>query len=195
MPSLESEFKLYFKQHQIPYEDHSSSLKKLDFSFGDPKAKTYFCFDVKEKRQHYTKQNWQQVDIPEQYLFILDDLSARKILAYAPNSGLVIRDNVHQKYYFFTVVDLYLMPKKRVNRVIKKQVETQKGKWLIDLRNGRTCTNLLEIFEAIESYLKDRENIFLHTLDCYGKYFGEEIGQGGIPRKPAHWEVDVKETR
>jgi hypothetical protein len=87
------------------------------------------------------------------------------------------------------------MPKKRVNRVIKKQVETQKGKWLIDLRNGRACGNLSEIFEAIESYLKDRKNIFLHTLDCYGKYFGEEIGKGGITRKPGHWEIDVKGTR
>ncbi|MCI0493443.1 hypothetical protein L0Z72_00420 [candidate division KSB1 bacterium] len=195
MPSLESEFKNYFVQHQIPYEDHTSSLKLLDFSFGDPQAKTYFSFDVKEKRQHYTKQNWRQVDIPQKYLFILDDLAARKILVFAPNSGLVIRDNVHQNYYFFSVVDLYLMPKKRVNRVIKKRVEAQKGKWLIDLRNGRACGNLAEIFEAIASYLKERENIFLNTLECYGEYFGEEIGKGGITRKPGHWEIDVKGTR
>jgi hypothetical protein len=195
MQSLESEFKNYFTQHQIPYEDHITSLKKLDFSFGDPKAKTYFCFDVKEKRQHYTTRNWQQITIPEEHLFILDDLAARKILVFAPNSGLVIRDNIHQKYYFFSVVDLYLMPKKRVNRAIKKQVETKKGKWLIDLRNGRSCSNLTEIFESIESYLKDRENIFLQTLECYGNYYEEEIGQGGITRKPGHWEIDVKGTR
>lgn len=195
MPSLEREFKFYFKQHQIPYEDHTTSLKKLDFNFGDPKAKTFFCFDVKEKRQRYTKQHWQQLEIPEPHLFILDDLAARKILVFAPNSGLVIRDNVQQKYYFYSVVDLFLMPKIRVNRVIKKQVEARKGKWLIDLRNGRAGDNLSRIFEAIDSYLKDRENIFLHTLECYGNYYGEEIGQGGITRQPGHWDIDVKGTR
>lgn len=195
MQSLENEFKFFFKHHQIPFEDHTASLKKLDFSFGDPKAKTCFSFDVKEKRQHYITRNWQHVNIPEEYLFILDDLAARKILAFAPNSGLVIRDNIHQKYYFCSIVDLYLMPKIRVNRLIKKQVETQKGKWLIDLRNGKMCDNLNEIFAAIDSYLKDRENIFLQTLKCYGNYYGEEIGQGGITRKPGHWEIDVKGTR
>ena len=195
MQSLESEFKTYFAQHQIPYEDHTTSLKKLDFSFGDPKAKTHFCFDVKEKRQHYTRQNWQQLDIPEAYLFILDDLAARKILAFAPNSGLVLRDNLNQKYYFFSIVDLFLMPKKRVNRTIKKQVETNKGKWLIDLRNGKVCDNLHGIFVAIDSYLKDREDIFLNTLACYGNYYGEKIGQGGVTRQPGHWKIDVTGTR
>jgi hypothetical protein len=43
--------------------------------------------------------------------------------------------------------------------------------------------------------LKERENIFLKTLECYGNYYGEEIGQGGITRKPGHWEIDVKGTR
>lgn len=195
MQSFEQEIKTYFIHNQIPFEDNSKSLSKLDFGFGDREKKTYFCFDAKEKRQHYNLHNWHEVNIPEPYLFIIDDLAARKILAFAPNSGLVVRDNLNQDYYFFSVVDLYLMPKKRVNRVIKKQVTALKGKWLIDLRNGTRCDRLSVIFAAVESYLSDRETIFLHALGCYGNYYGEEVGHGGIIRQPGHWEIDVKRTR
>ncbi len=88
MQSFEQEIKAYFVQNQIQYEDNSKSLTKFDFSFGDREKKTYFSFDVKEKRQHYNIKNWQEFEIPEPYLFIIDDLAAQKILAFAPNSGL-----------------------------------------------------------------------------------------------------------
>lgn len=195
MQSFEAELKQYFLSHQITFEDHCASHRQLDFSFGDPKAKTRFCFDVKEKRQRYDLKNWQQIGIPEHDLFIIDDLAARKILAFAPNSGLVVRDNLHRTYHFFSVVDLYLMPKKRVNRVIHRQIKTMKGKWMIDLRNGKICDKLLDVFAAIESYLANRKTIFLQTLECYGNYQGEEVGQGGIIRRPGHWDIDVKGTR
>ncbi len=106
-----------------------------------------------------------------------------------------IRDNYRQRYCFFSIVDLYLIPKKRVNRVIKKQVEALKGKWLIDLRNDKSCHKLSEIFAAIESYLTNRKNIFLGKLECYDSYYAEKIGQGGITRKPEYWKIDVNRTR
>ena len=195
MDSLEKEIKDYFKGQGIPLADNSNSFEKLDFGFGDRDAKRYFSFDVKEKRQRYNMNNWQVANIPEEYLFILDDLAARKILAYAPNSGIIVRDNMHHRYFLFTVVDLYLMPKQRVNRTIKKQVEAYKGKWLIDLRNGQMFDRLADVFKGIEAYLDDRENIFLKILECYGDYMGEEIGKGGIVRVPEHWQTDVDETR
>jgi len=193
--SLERELKQYFEQHQIPYDDNSGSFKKLDFGFGDVNAKRYFSFDAKEKRQHYSMKHWPAVKIPQEHLFILDDLAARKILAFAPNSGLLIRDITRQKYFFLSVVDLFLMPKQRVNREIKKNVKSLKGKWLIDLRNARMFETLAEVFAGIEAYLNRREDIFVHTLECYGEYVGEQIGQGGIERKPKHWSIDVKKTR
>ncbi|WP_207680991.1 hypothetical protein [Desulfonema magnum] len=195
MLSFEQELKQYFKAHQIPFQDNSGSFKKLDFAFGDIKTKKYFSFDVKEKRQRYVTRNWPGVEIPEEHLFILDDLAARKVLAYAPNSGVVIRDNIRRKYFFFSVVTLYLMPKQRVNREISKNVKTLKGKWLTDLRNGQCFDTLTEVFAGIESYLNTREDIFLRILECYGDYVGEDVRKGGITRRPGHWSVDVRETR
>jgi len=195
MDSLEREIKDYFKQREIPLADNSNSYEKLDFAFGDKSTKRYFSFDVKEKRQRYNMKNWQVANIPEEYLFILDDLAARKILAYAPNSGIVVRDNMRHRYFLFTVVDLYLMPKQRVNRTIKKQVEAYKGKWLIDLRSGQKFDKLADVFDGIESYLDEKKEIFLNILECYGDYMGEEIGKGGIVRVPEHWQTDVEETR
>ena len=194
MPSFEQEIKQYFKQRRIGFDDHSGSYKRLDFGFGDARAKRYFSFDVKEKRQRYAMRNW-PTDIPEEHLFIIDDLAARKILAYAPNSGLVVRDNIRRKYVFFSVVDLFLMPKQRVNRKIQKHMQAFKGKWLTDLRSGQVRDTLDQVFSAIKAYLERRADIFVNVLECYGEYAGEEISEGGIVRRPEHWEVDVAETR
>lgn len=194
-PSLEQEIKRYFLKNQITFNDNSQSYKQLDFAFGDKHSKRYFSFDVKEKRQHYAMKNWPKTDISEAHLFIMDDLAARKILAYAPNSGLVVRDNMHRQYVFFSVADLFLMPRKRVNRDIRKKVRGVKGKWMIDLRNGQLFNTLEEVFAGISDYLDKREDIFLNILECYGRYFGENITKGGIERRPDHWETDVSETR
>ncbi|MDZ7265650.1 MAG: hypothetical protein ONB16_13835, partial [candidate division KSB1 bacterium] len=98
-------------------------------------------------------------------------------------------------YYFFSVVDLYLIPKTRVNRTIRKAVESLKGKWLIDLRHGQCCGNLPELFQAMKAYLTNRKAIFLEILECYGQYPGEDVGISGITRHPGHWDVDIRETR
>lgn len=195
MPSFEAEIRQYLSSRQVAFEDHCTSLRLLDFRFREPQTQIQFSFDAKEKRQHYNLKNWPQANIPEAYLFIIDDLAARKILAFAPNSGLAVRDNLHRSYYFFSVVDLYLMPKMRVNRTIRRAVETQKGKWLIDLRHGQRCGNLPELFQAIKSFLANRQAIFGEILECYGYYPGEEVSHGGIPRRPGHWDVDIKGTR
>lgn len=198
MISLEEEIRRYFRNNDIAYGDHSRSGDKFhrpDFGFGDMNEKQYFAFDAKEKRQHYNLDNWPDAGVPEAHLFIIDDLAARKILAFAPNSGLVIRDNLRSDYYLFTVVDLFLMPKLRVNRPIRNRRDALKGKWLIDLRNGQRCSTLPEVFAQISTYLDRRGDIFAKELACFGEYEGETIAQGGIVRRPEHWDVDVRETQ
>ncbi len=195
MISLEQEIKQYFNENEIVFDDYSNSLKFLDFGYGDRKSKRYFFFDAKEKCEPYQIKNWPQANIPEKHLFILDDLAARKILAFAPNSGIVVRNNMHGLYYLFTIIDFFLMPKIRVNRKINRQIQTLKGKWLIDLRNGAHCGDLVTVFQHIEHYLDERENIYTNTLECYGQYRGEKIGQGGITRVPKYWPKDYDRTR
>lgn len=195
MISLEQEIKHYFNEQNIPFDDNSNSLKLPDFGYGDRKSKRYFYFDAKEKCEPYKITNWPQAKIPEKYLFILDDLAARKILAFAPNSGLVVREDNYNSYHLFTVVDLFLMPKIRANRKINRQIETFKGKWLIDLRNGVYCAELSTVFQKIDHYLDERENIYMNILECYGEYHGEKIDRGGITRVPKYWPKDYDRTR
>ncbi len=192
--SFEQELKHFFHINHILFHDRSDSFRHPDFSIPDPaKSTKRFYFDAKEKRQKYNMQHW-QTDIPEDHFFILDDLAARKILAFAPRSGIIIRNNISAAYHLFTVLDLFLMPKTRVNRPIHKNRQAYKGKWLIDLRSSRESDSLEGIFESVHAYLTHLEQIFLNTLECYGNY-GENIGEQGIVRRPGHWNADVKATR
>ena len=194
MQSFEQEIKAYLKINDIAYKDDSSSYKRLDFSL-NLDEKWIFHFDAKEKRQHYNLKNWQLTKEQEPYSFIVDDLAARKILAYSPYSGMVVRDNLNKGYYFFSVVDLFLMPKNRVNRPIFKEKKALKGKWIIDLRHGIKCDTFKQVISLFHQYIKKREDIFINILECYGEYHGEEIGQRGEVRKSEYWNIDVKETR
>lgn len=194
--SLEEEIRRYFRSRGISYADHARGpdrFARLDFSFGTRAEKRLFTFDAKEKRQRYQPGHWPENAIPEEHLFILDDLAARKVLAFAPNSGLLVRDNLRPAYYLFTIVDLFLMPKQRANRPIGKTLV--KGKWMIDLRNGQRFATLEEAFTGIAAYLDARESIFSQVLACYGAYVGEEIDAGGVVRQARHWRVDVQQTR
>ncbi len=194
MQSFEQEIKAFLKKNNLEYKDNSSSFKRLDFSV-KLDEQWQFHFDAKEKRQHYNISNWQLHKDQEQHTFIMDDLAARKILAYAPYSGMVIRDNLLGGYYFYSVLDLFLMPKTRVNRPIHKEQEGLKGKWIIDFRNGHKCNSMDEVLALFRRFIEKREDIFINILECFGHYQGENIGQRGEVRKPEYWNIDVKETR
>ena len=191
--SVEQEVKDYLRASRKEYTDNSSSFKNLDFTltFGEGKL---FHLDVKEKRQRYNLNNWPKIMI-EADMFILDDLSIRKCLAFSPNSGILVRDNIRAKYFFVSVLDFALMPKKRVNRQINRNQPDIKGKWIINLRNGKEAISLQAAFLLIEQYVQNLEEVLFKILECYGEYVDEIIGQGGITRKPSHWEIDVKSTR
>ncbi len=193
--SFEHEVKSYFADRGINYLDNSSSYKELDFTILHKKTKeAAFHLEVKEKGQRYTEENWPKF-APEIHMFILDDLTIRKCLGRAPESGILIRDNLRSKYFFFSVIDLALMPKKRVNRKIEKKQLGLKGKWLVDLRNGREFQTLNDAISYIRDFLKELDEILYSRLDCYGTYVGENIMSGGVVRQPEHWTKDVRNTR
>ena len=119
----------------------------------------------------------------------------RKCIGYAPRSGVLVRDNLHKRYHFFTVIDLALMPRLRLNRPIQRTVQELKGKWLVNLQNSTTTDNLPKAIVALEEYIDDLPLIMDEQHSCYGRYVGEEILSGGIMRNPGHWETDIKATR
>lgn len=195
MTSLEQEIRDILTGNRTHFRSDCESHLELDFTLLDGDGKTLIAFDAKEKQRRILLDHWPATGIPEPYLFILDDLAARKVLAHAPNSGLIVRDNLHSRYFFISVVDLFLMPRRRANRPINRNTPALKGKWLIDLRNGVECPRLLDAFVAMKRYLDEHEAIFVKTLACYGGYHGETIYTGGEERKPEHWEKDVSSTR
>jgi hypothetical protein len=192
--SVEQEMKIYLDERKIAFEDNSSSFRQPDFMIKNDREEAVFHLEVKEKRQRYNLNNWHKF-APEPDLFITDDLSVRKCLAYAPKSGILVRDNIRGKYVFFSVTDLMLIPRKRVNRPIHKNHLEIKGKWLINLRNGKDAGNLADAFVHIRTYLKNLDKILFETKECYGNYVDEIIDIAGITRNPSHWETDVKGTR
>jgi hypothetical protein len=153
-----------------------------------------FFLELKEKRQPYALKNWPDF-APEPELFILDDLTVRKCLAYAPRSGVLVRDNLGHRYAFFSVIDLASMPRLRVNRGIQNVVEDVKGKWLIDLRNGHPAGDLGEALQTVRSYAKNLPHILFEEHACYGDYVGEQIDAGGVIRRPGHWQTDATANR
>jgi len=196
MQSLEQEFKTFLKSRNVKFTDNCESYKLLDFTLNNFSNGKDFHIDVKEKRQKINTKNWPTItETDEEHTFIIDELAARKIIAYAPHAGLIIRDNIYERFYWFSILDLALMPKYRLNRSIQKSTLQQKGKWVIDLRNAAKSKSLSDVFVSIEKYCTDIVTLCTEYLPCYGTYHAENIAQGGATRKPGHWDVDVKETR
>jgi hypothetical protein len=191
--SFEQEVKRYLQRARIRFTDNTTSYKKPDFTL-HLAAEQRFFLEVKEKQKPYDPRNWPPF-APERDLLILDDLTVRKCLGYAPRAGVMVRDSVQQIYVFFSVVDLALMPKLRVNRTIARQVQDLKGKWLINLRNGERAPSVEQCFTHLQRYLQELPVILFEHHPCYGRYAGEELGSGGITRRPGHWDTDVRSTR
>lgn len=190
--SLEEELREFFVKYKIPSSERTQSTKELDFRVllrGDTETEA-FEFDAKEKRQPV--RNF--VSKTMKYnMFILDDLAARKVLLKAPNSGIVIRDSVKRAYFLFTVLDLYLIPKKRVNRTILDN--KLKGKWIIDIRNGFRAETLLEIFKEVQNYLENTIKMSVEHSPCFNKYHGEDQEIQGTNRGEEYFRDDFKKTR
>ncbi len=196
MLSLEQELKNYLYQNKLSFTDNTSSYKKLDFTIKDFIDGKNLHIDAKEKRQKINVKNWPIIASQnERDCFIIDDLSARKTLCYAPYSGLLVRNNLVTTYYWFSILDLFLMPKKRVNRPIKKNHPAYKGKWIINFRNALSANSIEDIFLRIKKELSEIEYSCTQILECYGSYLDETIAIQGETRNPKHWKTDIASTR
>lgn len=193
-PSVEQELKQYLIHAGFRYSDHTDSYSKPDFTLW-LQADHPFFLEVKEKRQPYNPHNWPTTRAPEAELFILDDLTVRKCLGYAPRAGVLVRDHLPARYFFFSIIDLALMPRQRVNRPIRRNAPELKGKWLINLGNARRAATLDQVLAQIHHYVQDLPHLLADHHACYGDYVDEAIGSGGIERHAGHWDDDIRSTR
>jgi hypothetical protein len=119
----------------------------------------------------------------------------RKALAFSPRAGVAVKDWRQHRYLFFSVVDLALMPRLRVNRKIARNQPDLKGKWLVDLRNGRSATTVAELIDQVRIYLENLHVTLFEEHACYGAFTGETLGEGGTTRTAGYWDQDVRDTR
>lgn len=193
MRSLEQEILYFVKEQGYTFKSYTKSGHLPDFAI--QVHDTPFFLEAKEKRQRININNWPTVDVPERELFILDDLSARKLLRFAPNSGLVIRDNLRERYFFFDIVTLMLIPRLRVNRPMDYNHTKLKGKWMIDLRNAQDCRSLHSVFQTVWNYIGTQDTIFEEYTPAWGDFEGEYITLGGEVRTREHRQIDYSSTR
>jgi hypothetical protein len=190
---FEDEFRKFLQQRHARFIDQTRSYHDADFALMLSDG-ARFALEVKEKRQAYVKSVW-PANTPEPHMFILDELTVRKCLGFAPRAGVAVKDVVGERYVFFSVIDLALMPRVRVNRRIERNQPDLKGKWIVDLRNGGQATTLDELLGHIQTYLANLHSILYEIHPCYGDYVGETVGDGGITRRPEHWSQDVRNSR
>lgn len=190
---FESELRDFLLQKNARFIDQTRGFFDADFALMLSDG-ARFALEVKEKRQPYSIQSW-PTSTPEPHMFILDDLTVRKCLGFAPRAGVAVKDVVGKRFVFFSVIDLALMPRVRVNRRIERNKPDLKGKWIIDLRNGKRAATLDDLLGHLQSYLGNLHSILYEIHPCYGDYLGESVGEGGITRRPDHWEQDVRNSR
>ena len=187
---LEQEIKSYLIRTGIPFTDSSASHTALDFLL----TRHNIHIDAKEKRQPFSMQNWKEAPMPQEFLFIIDDLAVRKVLLSAPNSFILIQDSSASPvtYYVYSIVDLLCIPKIRCRRPIRRSTAAFKGKWLVDLRNAATFQSLEDSINYIIAYTKKRKAVFETHIDCWGKYPTERLATSGSVRTSKYWEEDSK---
>ncbi|RQW79921.1 MAG: hypothetical protein EHM79_20380 [Geobacter sp.] len=161
------------------YEDHTTAHEQPDLSFlrqvrGKP---VHAVLELKEKRQPLRGRWVELAGVPEQELLVLDEVSARKLLARAPRAFLLFHDLARPDapYVLFTIIDLFCMPKVRVQRAINLNNRRMKAKWLLDRRHGQAFANLNGVFAAMATYLDRQMMDDLRRLEPHGQFIGETV--------------------
>lgn len=163
------------------YHDQTRALHRPDFAITLLVRGTRLpvALEIKEKRQHYRGRWAELAGVPEPELLVLDEVSARALLAHAPRAFLLFwdRTNEEQPYVLFSVIDLYCLPKRRVQRPIHRNAPRLKGKWLLDRRHGRAFRHLRDVFAYIFTYVARGLDEDLRRLEAYGDFEGEEVAE------------------
>ncbi len=161
------------------YEDETAAHDRPDITFlRRVRGNTVrAALELKEKRQPYRPRWAALAGVPEPELLVLDEVSARKLLARAPRAFLLFRDVTRpaQPLVLYTIIDLFCLPKVRVRREIALHAQRDKAKWLLDRRHGRACPDLNVAFAAMATYL-DRDMLDqLRALEAHGDFVGERV--------------------
>ena len=152
--------------------DSTDSFDEVDFELGCRGRRVFV--EVKEKKQRYRDAWVDASGIAEEDLFILDELSARKIILRSPRAYLVVHDENSERIVLYGSLELLTIPKVRVNRSIDGGVATYKGKWLIDFRHGEAFASVPEALVSIKRRCSSEDEAW-RSLACHGRYPDEVV--------------------
>lgn len=182
------------------YADETQSTNKPDFIINCGARK--IAIELKEKKKPYNLRNWPAFSslgvTDERHAFIEDELSVRRLIYFAPYSHLIVKDIARNALYSMSLLDLFCMPHVRVNRPVYESGNF-KGKWLLDLRNARRIddprlmlASIIEEVEQLDAYYGVGPDEQANIMECHGKYCGEVLREGGIPRTAEHRNEDLR---
>jgi len=135
------------------------------------------ALELKDKRQPYRERWAELAGLPETELLVVDEVSLRKLLGHAPRALLLFWDRTRpdRPYVLFTIIDLFCVPKRRVQRKIRLNSDRLKAKWLLDARHGFSFTDLSHVFAAIGNYLAQDLHADLLRLEAHGSFVDETV--------------------
>jgi hypothetical protein len=100
-----------------------------------------FYLELKEKKQKYGQRWWLIDNVPEQSLFIIDELTVRRGAEKYPAVFFLLRDRPRGRLYYAPIWELLAVERVRLNRKTKGAL---KGKWVFDIENFRRIDSVEE---------------------------------------------------
>ena len=100
-----------------------------------------YMIEIKEKKQKYTSRWHLLDDVPEENLFIIDELTIRRAMQWWPGVFFALRDKVYPsgpRLFLAPIWELLSVERKLVDR-------DKKGKWIIDTTSFRQVHDESEI--------------------------------------------------
>ena len=117
-------FEQQVAQHLGPFFiDRTDSTTELDWWI--PGA----VLDAKEKKQPCSKVWHLLPDVPEENLFILDELSIRKAAKHYPTAYFLVHDRPQGRLFIVSITQIICQERARVNRVGKGKAIFDMSKW------------------------------------------------------------------
>ena len=107
-----------------------------------------YYVEAKEKKQVYTKRWHLLPGVPEENLFIIDELTIRRSAEKYPAAFFVLRDRPQFRLFLAPIWELIAVERARVDRV-------KKGKWIIDVTNFRQIAAEREIPDIATALLAE----------------------------------------
>lgn len=121
----------------------TSSTERLDFQLLGP-GERLVELELKSKRQPYQGWSCHRPNVPEEDLFILDELALRRIVEAGRYAFLLVNDMPKRRWCLWSAADLVLTSKARVARKLVTDQVRDKGKLLLDLTEQTTISSRLE---------------------------------------------------